>query len=305
MKISRSLDNYIRRSSINRYMSYLRKYSPWLYSGIKKIWEKMIPIRSKYGLARYQIRAVDNFIALTKPVLNNSIILEIGSDSDAKILRELVGRGAKRVVGINPGLENEKKGISDFRNAGLPAGCELRNDDATSIGFDDDTFTHIVSVSVLEHLNNFEKCLSEMYRVLKPGGYVYAEFGPIWSSGLGHHVYATVNGEEARHWDPSRNPVPNYAHLLLTKEEMRISLQNKISKSLLEAVVSWIYDQSYINRMFYEDYIRAIEASAFQVVHKAEDREHLSRRTKELLKSRYPDYTRFDVRNAELVLRKS
>ncbi len=305
MKISSVLDSYVRRSLIGKYITCLRRYSPGLYALMKRLWEKTVPIRSAHNLARYQIRAIENFRRLTNPELGRSKILEIGSDSEGKIINELANLGVKEVTGINPGLENEEKGVDAFRNEDLPSGCRIQNDDAESLSFEDETFTHIFSVSVFEHLNNFDRCISEMYRVLKPGGYVYAEFGPIWSSGLGHHVYASVDGEEARHWDPTKNPVPNYAHLLMTKAEMKAYLENRLSEKLLEAVLSWVYDQPFINRMHYEEYIRIIEASPFEIVHLKEDKEHITKHTKELLENRYPGYKRFDVRNTEIVLIKN
>lgn len=298
------MDNYVRRSLVNRYLPYLRKYSPKLYTMMKMLWEKTLPINSENDLARYQVRAIDNFISRSDLNIENSIILEIGSDSDGKILRELASRGAERMVGINPGLENESSGKDDFQGEGLPKNCELRNDDASALGFKNETFSHIFSVSVFEHLNNFDACVSEMYRVLKSGGYVYADFGPIWSSSIGHHVYAVVDGEEVRHWNPQKNPVPNYAHLLLERIEMHDLLCDKVSEGLLDAILKWIYDQPFINRMFYEDYIRILEKSPFEIVHLSVDEEHLDKKTKDALCNKYPGYSKFGVRNAEILLRK-
>lgn len=304
MRINSALDNYLRRSLVNKYLPYLRKHSPGLYMAMKKMWEKTLPISSRNDLARYQIRAIDNFVARTNLHMASSSILEIGSDSDGKILREFSSRGAMLSVGINPGLENEGSGKDDFQGEGLPENCELRNDDASALGFEDETFSHIFSVSVFEHLNDFPTCVSEMYRVLKPGGYVYADFGPIWSSSIGHHVYAVVDGEEVRHWNPQKNPVPNYAHLLLDKSEMHDLLQGKVSEGLLDAVLKWIYEQPFINRLFYEDYIRVLEESAFEIVQLNVDEEHLDTKTRKALCDKYPGYSNFGVRNAEVLLRK-
>ncbi len=304
MKISNALDNYVRRSLINRYLPYLRKYSPKLYTTMKVLWEKTLPINSENDLARYQARAIDNFIACTNLHMESSSILEIGSDSDGKILHEFASRGAMRAVGINPGLENESSGKNDFQGEGLPENCELRNDDVSALGFENETFSHIFSVSVFEHLNHFDACVSEMHRVLKPGGYVYADFGPIWSSSIGHHVYAVADGEEVRHWNPQKNPVPNYTHLLLGKSEMHDLLCDKVSEGLLDAILKWIYDQPFINRMFYEDYIRILEESLFEIVHLSVDDEHLDKKTKDALRNKYPGYSKFGIRNAEILLRK-
>ena len=45
---------------------------------------------------------------------------------------------------------------------------------ALNIPFKDESFTRIKNIAVLEHLRDPHKAVDEMYRVLKPGGYVYA-----------------------------------------------------------------------------------------------------------------------------------
>lgn len=46
----------------------------------------------------------------------------------------------------------------------------------------------IGSDAVFEHLKNFSSVLSEFYRVLKPGGVIYANFGPLWRTWSGDHI---------------------------------------------------------------------------------------------------------------------
>ncbi len=58
--------------------------------------------------------------------------------------------------------------IEAFPNVDLVA-------DAHNIPFADNTFDSIFSVAVLEHVYNPEQVVSEMIRVLKPGGLIYSE----------------------------------------------------------------------------------------------------------------------------------
>lgn len=52
---------------------------------------------------------------------------------------------------------------------------------ATDLPFEDDTFDVSCSFKVLAHIEDIEKALSEMTRVVRPGGYVIAEFYNPWS----------------------------------------------------------------------------------------------------------------------------
>lgn len=47
--------------------------------------------------------------------------------------------------------------------------------DIHDLKFDDNTFDAIVCVDVLEHVPYPQKAVDEMYRVLKPGGYIWVE----------------------------------------------------------------------------------------------------------------------------------
>ena len=47
---------------------------------------------------------------------------------------------------------------------------QFRNIDLTQMPFADDWFDYITSISVIEHIPQFERAIAEMYRCLKPGG---------------------------------------------------------------------------------------------------------------------------------------
>jgi hypothetical protein len=55
----------------------------------------------------------------------------------------------------------------------------IRHEDATRLSFDDESFDHVVSFEVLEHIPDYERVLQELFRVMRPGGYLLltAPFG--------------------------------------------------------------------------------------------------------------------------------
>ena len=49
------------------------------------------------------------------------------------------------------------------------------NMDVLDLEFDDDSFSRIVCWSILEHVASPRKAIEELYRVLKPGGYIWVQ----------------------------------------------------------------------------------------------------------------------------------
>ncbi len=73
---------------------------------------------------------------------------------------------------------------SEYLGDKVPLGASdedgLRNEDATQLTFEDDSFNIAMSYEVLEHIPEYMKALSETHRVLTPGGRFYftAPFNP-------------------------------------------------------------------------------------------------------------------------------
>ena len=301
MPLTSRLDASLRRSKLARYIPQLRARTPRLYRIARAAVNVAIPLRSGAGLARHQARALERFHQEV-PVTSTSVVLEIGSDLEGKVVREIAAKGAAQVIGINPAFAGSLPAIP---NESLSNRCLLTSGDARNLDYGDETFTAIFSVAVFEHLLDFQRCLNEMHRVLKPGGFVFAEFGPIWSCSIGHHVYAFGDGMEARHHKPETNPIPNHAHLLQTRSEMLSALQATVPPNLLKSILDWTYEAPDINRLLFEDYVRAFAESSFELIFLETDEEHVDRATLAALCEKYPGYRRFDVRNATVLLRKS
>ena len=59
---------------------------------------------------------------------------------------------------------------------------------ATTIDLPDNHFDAVFSTNVFEHVMNIPAMLSEIKRVLKPGGHFVTSFGPLFYSPLGYHL---------------------------------------------------------------------------------------------------------------------
>lgn len=85
----------------------------------------------------------------------------------------------------------------DIRSTGFMDAATQRDNflqmDATSLGFADDSFDCVFSFNSFEHFPNPEQALAEAIRVVRPGGYIYLNFGPLYWSEKGSHQFKTIH----------------------------------------------------------------------------------------------------------------
>ena len=98
----------------------------------------------------------------------NERILDIGSGPDLLIedMASVIGQSGS-ICGIEisePFITLSQKRCSSLSQV------EIRDGDATSIPYVNNEFDVVVSIQVYEYIEDIDKCLRELYRVLKPGG---------------------------------------------------------------------------------------------------------------------------------------
>lgn len=284
---------------LRRAASRVRVEYPAVYASLNRLRKKLVTSRS--GLDLYQHVALEHFATLTR--LPGARVLEIGSDLDLKVLAQLRRLGVTEAVGVNNSDEFWSRHAD--RTISRDDGVVLMQGDASQLQFPDGAFDAVFSVATFEHILDLPAALREMARVLKPGGIVYSNFGPIWSSCKGHHVYAVAGEHEARHFKPETNPLPDFSHLLLSPSELRAALPGRTPEVLVEPIVAWVYGSTGINRLFYSSYVRMFADAPLSLVSLREERDPVDPQLLRLLSFRYPGEDRFDVTNIEVVLRKS
>jgi len=72
------------------------------------------------------------------------------------------------------------------------SGVEFFEMDASEIGFNDESFDVIFSYAAFEHFFDPDKVLQEAIRVVKQGGFIYLNFGPLYMSPFGLHFYRSI-----------------------------------------------------------------------------------------------------------------
>jgi SAM-dependent methyltransferase len=100
-----------------------------------------------------------------------------------------------------------------FEDRARHAGVKLLEMDARDLRFADGTFDLAFSYNSFEHFAQPEKVLCELIRVLRPGGYLHIDFGPLYMSPLGAHLYRQIT-------------IP-YCQLLFPKEALQHFADNR------------------------------------------------------------------------------
>lgn len=166
-------------------------------------------------------RSKANQILRMKGAMESNSFIEIGC-GDGMIGYSLSNSG-KHVTAID---------ISSYRfdKRAREAGVKFFEMDASQLEFDNECFDFVFSFDAYEHVSDPKKVLSEALRVLKKGGHLYFEFGPLFYAPYGQHAYHSVK-------------VP-YCNLLFTKECMNEYVSNnRLQKINFDEMNEWRLDQ--------------------------------------------------------------
>lgn len=109
--------------------------------------------------------------------------LELGS-SDGMVCSYLRETG-KTAVGIDYRVDK----VSE---RAIAAGTLVAGMDASQLGFGDNTFDFVFSYNSFEHFLEPDLVLREAARVVRPGGKIYLNFGPLWLTPKGAHQYKSI-----------------------------------------------------------------------------------------------------------------
>ena len=121
-----------------------------------------------------------------KPDFAGKHVLDVGCGLGALCV-DMAAGDAARVVG----LDTETKLVEFARNYTSEAFPKLKNVlefyDHDLAKFDDGQFDIIVSKDSFEHIMDLDGMIRDMASHLRPGGRIYAGFGPLYNSPFGHH----------------------------------------------------------------------------------------------------------------------
>ncbi len=195
------------------------------------------PEELKLLQARYPVRnsyKYDDQSKLDRGLERARRILELpGAESATSFLE--VGCGDGMTAAMLHRLGKSSTGIDlgehKFDPRAFEEGAILLGMNAERLSFEDSSFDYVVSFNSFEHFSQPARVLDEMIRVLRPGGYIYLDFGPLCHAPFGEHAYRTIT-------------VP-YCQFLFTLDTMNQYAEEHGLKPI---------DPEHVNRWSLEDY---------------------------------------------------
>ncbi len=127
------------------------------------------------------------------------------------------------------------------------AGTRFARMDVRQLGFAGASFDLVASTALLEHVDGVEDVTAEMARVTRPGGTVFANFGPLFFTHAGAHFEGA------------------YEHLWMSAGELERYLQARAIPSEMEDGLLWLRNGMF-SRLRYDEYL-AIFKRYFDLEH--------------------------------------
>jgi len=139
----------------------------------------------------------------TRPDFASRSVVEVGCGYGALCVRA-AAHGAAWVVGVELDVARAAvaRGLVDEKYPALRRRIEFSNYACIEAQTYDSQFDLALSQNAFEHYQSPTSVLARMLALLKPGGYLYAGFGPLWHSPYGSHLRWVSRAPWAHLWAP-------------------------------------------------------------------------------------------------------
>lgn len=217
---------------------------------------KFLPDMDKWIIDHY-INAVDLAIQELGDVSGKDI-LDVGC-GEMLMSFGLAAKGAAHVTGLDISPLNPNATINRLIEAGFPDVVSIRDRvsalvyDGITMPLPDASFDVIFCWGVMEHVSNIPSVLSEMKRVLRPGGVAFIKVFPWFHSIYGSHL-------------SDFNPIP-FAHLTHSTEQMRVIVEEAAPRQTLvppSLILNHMWPEFLtLNRYSADMFYRDVKAAGF------------------------------------------
>ena len=123
--------------------------------------------------------------------LTEKKILDIGCGAGGITVSLVKDYGAKEVIGVDVEEDVVNSAIKRVVKNRLKDNIEILLISKSNLPFEDNCFDIVFSKDSFVHIPDKEKTFSQVFRVLKPGGHLWIQFGPAWFGPYGRHMSGT------------------------------------------------------------------------------------------------------------------
>jgi len=247
-------------------------------------------------LADYQEISLNGLASFVD--IRGKTILEVGSDEGGNVLVALEARGVRFALGIDVWKRKDW-----FRV--LSGKLVQAHGDVLLLPYRDNSFDVLLNIATFEHIHNLDTTMREMHRLLKPGGIMYAQFGPIWSSAVGHHIWCHLDDQIFRFDNPELNPLDDFDHLVYDRKELAAKLAKSWDDRTVDHLVKAVFDHSHINRTFHHEICDYMRQSPLEVLYMGKSWDiPVPPDIEQRLRDRHGDQSDFSCAGMQIVLQK-
>ena len=200
------------------------------------------------------------------PNFEDTSVLEIGSGTGSLCV-SIASKGAKKVVGLDI-----NQGLIDFANGYLkkinPHLVNIVQFECLDLKYynEEIDFDIIVSKDSFEHIIDLSSMLNEMKKRLKPGGKIYAGFGPIYSSPYGDHDRRKTILKRWGIFGQIIAKIP-WGHLFF--ERTLITMNNRFQKKKINSM-----KDLQLNTLKWSDYFEIFQNSGLDIIYLQRNSSH-------------------------------
>lgn len=242
----------------------------------------------------------------------NIKLWELNHVNDFKKLYDFKGKNVLEIGGKLPKHFVNTFGVKSWTSIDLVNGNfqdenyrEIQGNIA-DYNFEENTFDLVFSTNCFEHIINLEAAFLNMHKALKPGGLLSALFGPIWSGNIGHHIYLIhPRTNEIIYFNDC--PIPEWSHLYFSHEQLIEILKTKFTDDIIDEIIEQTFFRNDKNRLFYEDYIRIINNSEFNINELRNWHEPINppEEIQKIMEEKHPNKKNFSTRSLKIILQKN
>ncbi len=143
-------------------------------------WDKRLPADKAVGRATEVLRSVERSLPVG---VSQARAVELAC-GDGRVAMHL----SHRLAGVT-GIDLSDENFSPDAAKRVP----IRIEDAADLSLEDNSVDLVYTFDAFEHFSDPRAVLDEVHRVLKPGGVMYASFGPLWNSAFGPHQWGRID----------------------------------------------------------------------------------------------------------------